>query len=59
MDMEQDGDTQQEVSIPEGKKDSLIPNGPYQPIMEGTLNKFDSSPQMRLSHFHPPPKLLH
>ena len=53
MNMEQDDDTQWEVSIPEGKNGTLIPNGPYPPIMEGALNYFDSSPKGRLSHFRP------
>ena len=51
MNMEQDDDTQQEVSIPEAKNGTLIPDGPYPPITEGTINYFDSSPQVRLSHF--------
>ena len=53
-----DDATQQEVSIPEGKKGTLIPNGPYPLITEGTLNYFDSSPQGMLSHFQPPQKPL-
>ena len=54
MNMEQDDDTQQEVSITQGEKGTLIPDGPYPPIMEGTLNYFDSSPQGSLSHANPP-----
>ena len=34
MNMEQDDDTQWEVSIPEGKIGTLIPNGPYPLITE-------------------------
>ena len=51
--MEQDDDTQQEVSIPEGKKGTLIPNSHYPQIMKVTLNYFNSSPQGWLSHFQP------
>ena len=54
-----DDATQQEVSIPEGKKGTLIPNGPYPLITEGTLNYFDSSPQGMLSHFQPPKSHYH
>ena len=33
-------------------------SSPDPPVMEGTLNYFDSSPQVRLSHFQPKEKLL-
>ena len=43
MDMEQDDDTQGDVPMPEEIIGYLIPDGPYQLIMEGTLNYLDSS----------------
>ena len=57
IDMEEDNDKQQEVSIPEGSYGNLICNGHYLLTMEGTLNYFYSSPQGRHSHFEPPQKL--
>ena len=53
MDIEQDDDTQGDASTPEETKGTLISDGPYQLIMEGTLYYFNSSPQGWLSHFHP------
>ena len=53
MDIEQDDDTQGDVPTTEEMKGNLNPDGPYPPIMEGTLNYFDSSPQCWLSHFQP------
>ena len=43
MDIEQADDTQGDEPTPEEMKGTLIPNGPYPPITEGTLNYFSFS----------------
>ena len=46
-----DDDTEDDISSTDDLKCSLIPDGPYPLITEGTLNYFDSSPQGQVSHF--------
>ena len=48
-----DDETEGHLSSTDDPKGSLIPNGPYALITEGTLHYFNSSPQGRLSHFEP------
>ena len=46
-----DDDTEDDISLTDDLKCSLIPNGPYPLVTKGTFNYFNSSPQGRVSHF--------
>ena len=54
-----DDGTEGDLSSTEDPKGSLIPNGAYTLITEGTLHYFNSSPQGRLSHFEPKQSSCH
>ena len=46
-----DDDTEDDISLTDDLKCSLIPNGPYPLATKGTFNYFNSSPQGWVSHF--------
>ena len=48
-----DDDTQHQESTSERMDYHVIPECPYPPMTEGTLNYFDSSPQGKHSHSEP------
>ena len=52
-----DDDKEDDISSTDDPKCSLIPNGLYPLVTEGTLNYFDSSPQGRVSHSGPKKQL--
>ena len=52
-----DDDTEDDISLTDDLKCSLIPNGPYPLVTKGTFNYFNSSPQVG-SHISNPKKQL-